>query len=193
MSGEPSLSVVVFAYNEAENVQPVLLELRDWLAGHEPDAEVIFVDDGSTDATYDRAREALQGARHRMVRHAENRGIGAALKSGVRAAAAPWVTFMPADGQIDPSALGDLVQAAAGTGAGVVFSVYDRRDDGFDRKILSWGVRALIRTIHGVNMHSDGPYLFQRSLFVPEEMPSDSFLRLPASPLWVRTIAWKPP
>jgi dolichol-phosphate mannosyltransferase len=171
----PSLSVVVFAYNEAANIAPVLGELRGWLARHEPHAEILLVDDGSRDATADEAARALEGCAHRVLRHPRNRGIGGALKTGVAAARAPWVTFLPADGQIAPAAIGTLREAAAAHAADVVFSIYAGRDDGLDRKLLSWGVRALIFGVHGVRMQSDGPYLFKRELFVPEQLPSESF------------------
>ena len=62
-----------------------------------------------------------------------------------RAARAPWVTFLPADGQIGPDAIATLRSAAATAHADVVFSVYADRDDGVDRKVLSFGVRALVR------------------------------------------------
>jgi dolichol-phosphate mannosyltransferase len=171
----PTLSVVVFAYNEAENVEPILHELRQWLQAHEPSAEIVLVDDGSSDATSAAAARALEGCAHQLRRHDRNRGIGAALKTGVAAARAPWVTFLPADGQIDPAAIGTLRAAAASSGAEVVFSVYADRDDGLDRKLMSWGVRALVRAVHGVRLRSEGPYLFRRALFVPEQLPSDSF------------------
>jgi dolichol-phosphate mannosyltransferase len=171
----PSLSVIVFAYNEAENVAPVLGELAGWLAEHEPQAEIVFVDDGSRDATFERAKAALAGRAGSVLRHEVNRGIGAALKTAVRACRAPWITFMPADGQIEPRAIGTLRAAAANDGADVVFSTYADRDDGAHRKLLSLGVRSLIWAVHGVRMQSDGPYLFRSELFVPEQLPSDSF------------------
>ncbi len=226
MSG-PSLSVIVFAFNEAENVGPVLQELRQWLASNEPDAEIVFVDDGSTDRTLEVAREALSGLAAKFARHEHNRGIGAALKTGVSQARAPWVTFMPADGQIEPESIGVLRAATRGrdqsrdrrrrahaeraafrdgdidadadahangsveadvdgyveadvdgsveADVDVVFSVYDNRDDGPYRKLLSFGVRALIFLVHGVEMQSDGPYLFRRGLFVPDQLPPDTF------------------
>ena len=76
MSATPSLSIVLFAYNEEENIGPVLGELRAWLQAHHPRAEVIFVDDGSTDATGAAAAKALEGFTHTIVRHERNRGIG---------------------------------------------------------------------------------------------------------------------
>lgn len=171
----PELSVVMFAFNEEANIAPVLTELRGWLHEHEPSAEIVFVDDGSSDGTSSEAAAALRGSPHQLVRHETNRGIGAALKTGVRAAKGRWVTFLPADGQIAPNAIGQLRAAAAEGAADVVFSVYDHRDDGLHRKILSAGVRGLILLVHGVRMRSDGPYLFRRERFDPDALVPDTF------------------
>jgi dolichol-phosphate mannosyltransferase len=171
----PPLSVIVFAYDEARNVPVMLGELRRWLDREAPGSEIVFVDDGSRDATRDAATDALQGCAHHIVRHETNRGIGAALKSGVAAARAPWVTFLPADGQVPPEAIGTLLAAARGDDVDLVLSLYADRDDGLDRRLLSWGMRALVRVVHGVRLESDGPYLFRRALFVPERLVPDSF------------------
>jgi glycosyltransferase involved in cell wall biosynthesis len=171
----PELSVIVFAFNEEENVRAVLGELRAWLEAHEPRAEIVLIDDGSSDQTTAAAREALAGFPASFERHARNRGIGAALKTGFQHCRAPWITFLPADGQIEPQAIGTLREAARDGYPRVVFSTYDNRDDGLSRKLLSFGVRALIFAVHGVRMRSDGPYLFRREVFVPEELPSDTF------------------
>lgn len=190
----PSLSIIVFAYDEEENVAAVLGELVDWLRDNEPGAEIVFVDDGSRDRTLEVAERALAGFAHQTARHPQNRGIGAALKTGASLARAPWITFMPADGQIDPSAIGTL-RAAADEETDLVLSVYERRDDGLDRTILSAGVRALIRLVHGVRLESDGPYLVRRSIFVASELAPDSFflnfelpIRALAAGLEVRTV-----
>jgi len=195
MNDSASLSVVVFAYNEAENIKAVLDELGRWIDASARKVEIVFVDDGSTDNTLAVAQSALLPRLHQIVRHEQNRGIGAALKTGVSVASAPWVTFMPADGQIEPDAIGVLVRSADTDYADVVLSVYDHRNDGFDRKLLSWGVRWLIFLIHGVALRSDGPYLFRRSIFLPEELPPNSFflnfefpIRVLAAGLKVSTV-----
>lgn len=177
MSGEDgdALSVIVFAFEEEENVGPVLAELRVWLETNEPGAEIVFVDDGSRDRTAEAAERALAGMPHAVLRHRTNRGIGAALKTGVAASRGGWVTFLPADGQIAPEAIATLRDAQRRSGADVVLSVYDRRDDGLDRKVFSLGVRALIAGVHGVWLRSDGPYLFRRRLFDPAQLPPDTF------------------
>ncbi len=169
------LSVVVLAFDEEDNVGWMLGELRAFLEANEPAAEIVVVDDGSRDGTGERARRALEGFAATFVRHEDNRGMGAGLKSGVRAARGRWVTFLPADGQIPPEAIGALRRTARAEDADVVLSVYDHRDDGVHRTVLSWGVRALIVLVHGVRLRSDGPYLFRRTLFDPEQLPPDTF------------------
>jgi dolichol-phosphate mannosyltransferase len=169
------LSVVVFAFNEAENVAAVLGELRAWLDEHEPGTEIVFVDDGSKDGTFEAARRALEGTPHALVQHGTNRGIGAAIKSGVGAGRGPWFTFFPCDGQIEPRAIGTLRDRQRRTKCELVLSVYENRDDGLDRKVFSFGVRALIFGVHRVLLRSDGPYLFHREHFDPERLPPDTF------------------
>jgi len=169
------LSVLVLAYEEQENVEPVLLELCQWLDRHEPGAEIVFVDDGSRDATLDRAREALSGRRARFVRHQKNRGMGAGIKSGAAVASGELLTFLPADGQIPPEAIGALREGAREAGVDIVFSVYTSRRDGLLRKVLSLGVRSLILLLHHDLPDSDGPYLVPRSLVDPRQLTPDSF------------------
>ena len=171
----PPVSLIVFAYNEAENVQPVLRELTSYLREHHPGTQIVFVDDGSKDATFNQAELALTGENAVLLRHTFNRGIGAALKTGVRHCDAQWVTFMPADGQIPPSAVTTLLRAAEMQPVDVVFSTYEKRDDGWHRTLMSAGLRALIYAIHGVALRCEGPYLFRRSLFDPEALPPDTF------------------
>lgn len=171
----PDLAVIVFAYNEAKNLPIVLMELRQWLDANSPSTEIVFVDDGSTDDSYAAAERSLQGSPHRLCRHPKNRGIGAAIKTGFGATHARHLTFMPADGQIAPDAIGTLRDEALRTRADVVLSVYDHRDDGLRRTILSWGIRTLILAVHGVRMRSDGPYLFRREVFDVESLRPDSF------------------
>lgn len=175
MNETPTLAVIVFAFNEAKNIPTVLKELRQWLDANIPDSEVVFVDDGSTDDSFAVAAATLQGTRHKIVRNKKNMGIGAAIKSGFRSSNARYFTFMPADGQIAPEAVGTLFEEAKLTNADAVFSVYDHRDDGLWRHLLSWSVRSLILVAHGIRMRSDGPYLFQRDCFDVEKLRPDSF------------------
>jgi len=86
-----STSVVVPAFNEDRAIGPLVAALRAGAAWH----EIIVVDDGSNDATAERAREA--GAT--VVRHPYNKGNGAAVKTGIRTATAEYVLIIDGDGQ----------------------------------------------------------------------------------------------
>lgn len=168
-----SASVIVLAFNEAENLGPVLKELIAWSDQHAADLEVIVVDDGSSDGSADVAREVL-GKRGHVLRHPSNLGMGAGIKTGSRAATREWLTFMPADGQIPPSGLGELMKATSDD-VDLVLSCYRDRDDGLARKILSAGVRGLITVVHGVRLVSEGPYMIRRRLFDPAQLKADTF------------------
>ena len=88
-------SIVIPAYNEAASIAPVVTALRAAAPWH----DVLVVDDGSSDETAARAAEA--GAR--VIRHPYNKGNGAAVKSGIRAATGEFVLIMDADGQHQPA------------------------------------------------------------------------------------------
>lgn len=99
----PKVSIVMPAYNEAQNIGRVLEEL----AGLElPDVEIIVVDDGSHDGTSEVAR--AHGAR--VIRHPYNRGNGAALRTGIRAAVGEIVVLMDSDGQHNPADIPRLLE-----------------------------------------------------------------------------------
>ena len=74
---------VVPAYDEAPNIERLFDQLRP--VAEELDAHVFLVDDGSTDGTADLARRAGAGIELRIIEHGENRGLGAALDTGLRA------------------------------------------------------------------------------------------------------------
>lgn len=91
----PSISIVLPARNEAVSLAALLPAVM----AQAPSAEIIVVDDGSTDETASIARAA--GAR--VVSHPDPKGNGAAVKSGARAATGDVLIFMDGDGQHDPA------------------------------------------------------------------------------------------
>lgn len=96
-----TLSIVIPAYNEAAGIRAVLSRV----CSDYPDAEVIVVDDGSADGTGDQ----LEGLPVRVVRHPYNKGNGASVKTGIRAAHGEYVLLLDADGQQEPGDIGALL------------------------------------------------------------------------------------
>jgi glycosyltransferase involved in cell wall biosynthesis len=94
------VSVVVPAYNEADSVKPLLKELAEKLG---PEYEVVFVDDGSFDGTFETA-EGLKGEYPflRLCRHSRNLGKTAAIQTGFEASRGDIITVFDADLQFDP-------------------------------------------------------------------------------------------
>jgi glycosyltransferase involved in cell wall biosynthesis len=99
------LSIVIPAKNEVATISQVVARARQRF----PEAEVIVVDDGSTDGTQDAAKSA--GAS--VIRHPESLGNGAAVKAGARAANRDILAFMDADGQHDAGEFGPLLEKLA--------------------------------------------------------------------------------
>ena len=98
----PQISVILPCRNEALALQDLLPRLRAIL----PDAEVLVVDDASTDGSADLC--AAQGAR--CIRHPYQKGNGAAIKTGAWAARGETLVFMDADGQHDPADIPHLLE-----------------------------------------------------------------------------------
>jgi glycosyltransferase involved in cell wall biosynthesis len=133
MARPAAVSVVVPAFNEAEAIGALVADLRAADAWH----EILVIDDGSQDATADRA--AAAGAR--VVRHPYNKGNGAAVKTGIRNATGEYILIVDGDGQHQPgdarrlvARLGeyDLVIGARSTGTQ---ATHTRR---FGNSALNW-------------------------------------------------------
>jgi len=132
-----SLSVVVPVKDEAGNVGPLAREIAAALTGE--GAEIIFVDDGSTDTT---AAEltALKAElpNLRVIRHGRNSGQSRAIRTGVRAARGDIVATLDGDGQNDPADLPNLVTTLkANDRFGMVSGVRAKRRDTFSRRLAS--------------------------------------------------------
>lgn len=105
------LSVVIPVKNEQDNILPLMAEIHAALEGHF-DYEVIYVDDGSDDATprvLDQARARY--SRLRVLRHAHSCGQSTAIRTGVKAARAAWIATLDGDGQNDPADIPQLMAA----------------------------------------------------------------------------------
>jgi dolichol-phosphate mannosyltransferase len=132
-----ALSIVIPVMNEAENVAPLAREI---VAAVGTDAEIIFVDDGSTDSTV----SVLQNLKSeipslRILSHNRNFGQSRGVRTGVRAASADVVATLDGDGQNNPTDLPKLVAALRNGGPtlGMVSGVRRTRMDNANKRWAS--------------------------------------------------------
>src|SRR5882724_1747617 len=147
--GLPSeLTVILPVFNEGPNLAPLWVELAAVLDAHWARAEVIFVDDASTDggSAWLRALAAADG-RVRLVRFAGHAGLTAALEAGCRLARSPIIVTMDSDLQNDPADIPRLVAALAG--ADVATGTRVRRDDPWLKRVSSRVANAVRNAVTG--------------------------------------------
>jgi len=136
VSPAPELSIVIPAYNERENLEPLLAELRAALAAVARSYEIVLVDDGSSDGSDGWiAAEAQRDPRVVPIRLERNAGQSAALAAGLSRARGDVVVTMDADLQNDPADLPRLL--AALDGADLVSGIRARRRDSWVRLLSS--------------------------------------------------------
>ncbi len=134
------LSVVVPVRNEAENIVPLIEEIHAALDGAHA-FEVIYVNDGSTDATAERLAGArTRFPRLRVVTHVASCGQSTAIRSGGEAARGQWIVTLDGDGQNDPADIPALVEIALGDSTGkvhLVTGIRARRRDSWLKRVSS--------------------------------------------------------
>lgn len=171
------LSVVVPVRNEAENILPLIEEIHAALEGRW-EFEVVYVDDGSTDATPAKLNEAkARFPRLRVLRHKASCGQSTAIWSAANAATGEWIITLDGDGQNDPADIPALVAMAleadgqAGARVDLVTGIRRKRQDTWLRRVSS-------RVANGIrqSMLKDGVIDTGCGLKV---MRREAFLRLP--------------
>jgi len=133
----PSVSIVTPLFNEAENVPVLGKRLQEVFRAH-PEIcwEWVAVDDGSTDETLPRLREAIPGApRWQILRLSRNFGQQPALRAGLEASTGDAVVLLDADLQDPPEIIPELVKRWK-AGAMVVFAVRRSRGEPAPRRFL---------------------------------------------------------
>jgi dolichol-phosphate mannosyltransferase len=172
--GNPAmeLSVVVPVHNEADNIAPLIAEIRAALDGKLA-YEIVYVDDASADGTA-AALRALKPScpALRVIRHRTRAGQSAAIRSGIAAARAPWIATLDGDGQNDPADIPSL-WALRGTGAAQIMIAGERRKrrDSWSKRTSSRWANRIRRKLLGDDTPDTGCglKLFPRAVFL--ELP----------------------
>lgn len=96
------VTIVIPAYNEEEGIQDTIIELKN--TERLKNCEILVIDDGSTDSTYDKVMEVASDT-IRCIRHQRNRGYGSAIATGCKNAQGDYIAWYDADGQHRPQDL----------------------------------------------------------------------------------------
>ena len=153
----PELSLFLPVFNEEPNLRPLHAKIQVALENLGKTAEVIYVDDGSTDVSLEILREiAAEDSRVRVISFRRNYGQTAAMSAGIDAATGEILIPMDADLQNDPADIARLLEKLD-EGFDVVSGWRrNRQDKLLTRKIPSWLANNLISKIGGVPLHDYG-------------------------------------
>jgi len=141
------ISIIIPFHDEAENVTAVLEEVRRT----NPDAEIIAVNDGSTDDTLAMIRKHTDV---RLISFSRHLGQSAALFTGLTQAQGEICVMMDGDGQNDPADIGMLVSML--DQADVVCGRRRKRQDNWPRRAASWFANSVRRAVLGDRIHDTG-------------------------------------
>jgi len=149
-----AFSVVIPVLNEEENIDPLVEELKD-ISDQLESCEIIFVDDGSTDATFNRLMQwqpQFPDGSFRILRHPYRAGQSAALVSGVRHACGDWIIMLDGDGQNAPMDIPRLLAVAKIKGISkpclIAGQRLERKDSTIKRWSSSWANRIRRAILH---------------------------------------------
>lgn len=156
MQVDPEISVIIPVHNEADNVPPLVERLTDVLKNFRPAYEVLFVDDGSTDQTFD-CLKALHEAnpRIKVVRFTRNYGQTPALAAGFDHAKGEVIVAMDGDLQFHPEDLPRVVEKLD-EGYDIVSGWRDRSNDPATRTLPSHAANLMMAYVSGVKMRDFG-------------------------------------
>ena len=151
------LSIVIPVFNEAENLEPLYSQLTDVLARTDKSFEIVLIDDGSTDSSFENLKKLQkQDDRVRVIRFRRNFGQSAAFSAGFDYARGDVIVTMDADLQNDPSDIPDLLEKLE-DGYDVVSGWrIDRKDRYLTRQLPSRIANFIISMITEVKLHDYG-------------------------------------
>jgi glycosyltransferase involved in cell wall biosynthesis len=148
--GKARVSIIIPAYNEENNIKPLMDQFHEVIARAGNDWEVILVNDGSTDKTVERARDAsIHFHWLKVVSYNKNRGLTAALETGFDNARGSIFVFYPADLQYHPQDIPKMV-ARIDRGADLVAGWKQGK---YNKKFVSFVYNRLCRSLFRLKVH----------------------------------------
>jgi glycosyltransferase involved in cell wall biosynthesis len=153
VSGPLDVSVILPAYNESDSIDGVYEQVAVVMDEQPYSYEIIFVDDGSTDGTWERIVQLAQkDLRVRGLRHRRNFGKASALANGFTYARGEIIVTSDADMQYDPKDIVRLIEKTL-EGFDIVSAYKVVRRDPLSKRIPSRFFNFFVRTTTGVNLH----------------------------------------
>ena len=149
------LSIVVPAYNEAESLPDLVGKIEATIKTHGYVAEIIFINDGSTDATAEvlDALTAESPLRVHVIHFRRNHGKAEALTAGFQKATGDIVITMDADLQDDPTEIPKLLEALEKENVDVVSGWKYPRKDPLEKRSFSFVFNRVTAMFTGVKLH----------------------------------------
>jgi glycosyltransferase involved in cell wall biosynthesis len=143
-----SIAIAMAAFNEADNIEAMILEVIRTMDNMAMDYEVIVVNDGSTDETANIVKSVIQKyPQVRLLEHEVNKGYGAAVFNALISARNELIFFTDSDRQFDLQEISKLINAIGD--ADLAIGYRSPRRDPFMRKVNAWGWNTLIRMLFG--------------------------------------------
>ncbi len=154
---DPYLSIVIPLLNEEESIPELYARLTEVLEGYGRPYEIIIIDDGSTDRSFDLLKRLhAEDPRLKVIRFRRNFGQTAAFAAGFKQAEGEWIITMDADLQNDPRDIPMLVERAE-SGYDIVSGWRKNRQDKLlSRRLPSVAANRLISRTTGVHLHDYG-------------------------------------
>lgn len=168
------LSIVMPAYNEEQCIYQNLMTTAECVSAFHPNYEILLVNDGSIDRTFEEAMRARsENPKIKIITYRINRGKGGAIKEGITRASGEYIALLDADLDLSPRHLEGFLQQMICTDADIVIGSKLHKDSKLNypwyRKIMSYGYYMLLRLLFRLQLKDTqtGVKLFRAEIIKP--------------------------